>query len=199
MKGRSRLPAVDPRVLVGAGLILASIAGVWVVVEAADRSSPVLVAASTLSVGDTLSAEDLAVAHVRLDDADARYLASVPDGGLVVTRTVFTGELIPLSAVKAGAEVQVRAVVVDSATRLPGSVEPGSLVDVWAAEKQEDGTFAPPVVVVGRAHVVEVLEQQGLVTAASANTVEILVPTGTVALLLAALAGDSALSIVPAG
>jgi hypothetical protein len=78
-------------------------------------------------------------------------------------------------------------------------VEPGSLVDVWAAEKQEDGTFAPPVVVVGRAHVVEVLEQQGLVTAASANTVEILVPTGTVALLLAALAGDSALSIVPAG
>jgi hypothetical protein len=199
MKGRSRLPAVDPRVLVGAGLILASIAGVWVVVEAADRSSPVLVAASTLSVGDTLSAEDLAVAHVRLDDADARYLASVPDGGLVVTRTVFTGELIPLSAVKAGAEVQVRAVVVDSATRLPGSVEPGSLVDVWAAEKQEDGTFAPPVVVVGRAHVVEVLEQQGLVTAGSANTVEILVPTGTVALLLAALAGDSALSIVPAG
>lgn len=199
MKGRLRLPAVDPRAVVGAGLILASIAGVWFVVEAADQSSPVLVAGATLSVGDTISQGDLEVAHVRLDAADTRYLASVPEGGLVVTRTVFEGELIPLSAVKAGARVQVRAVVVESATRLPGSVEAGSLVDVWAAEQQEDGSFAPPIVVVGGASVVDVLEQQGLVTTGAASTVEILVPTGSVALLLAALAGDSAISIVPAG
>jgi hypothetical protein len=199
MKGRLRLRAVDPRVVVGAGLILASIAGVWFVVEAADRSTPVLVAASTLSVGDTITAEDLDISHVRLESADARYLARVPDRGLVVTRTVFEGELVPLSAVKSGAHVQVRAVVVESATRLPGSVEPGSLVDVWAAEQQDDGSFAPPVVVVGGASVVEVIEQQGLVSTGAANTVELLVPTGTVALLLAALTGESAISIVPAG
>ncbi|MCU1559606.1 SAF domain-containing protein [Mycetocola sp.] len=199
MNGRLRLPAVDPRVVVGAGLILASVAGVWVVVEAADQSSPVLVAASTLSVGDTIAEDDLEIAHVRLGAADARYLVSVPDGGLVVTRTVFEGELVPRSAVKAKAAVQVRAVVVESATRLPGSVKPGSLVDVWAAEQQEDGSFAPPVVVVGGASVVEVLEPQGIVAAGPADTVEILVPTGAVALLLAALAGDSAISLVPAG
>jgi hypothetical protein len=199
MKGRSRLLTIDPRLVVGVGLILASVAGVWFVVDAADRSRPVFVASSTLSVGDTVSEKDLTVAHVRLEAADSRYLATVPDGGLVVTRTVFEGEFIPLSAVKTGARVQVSAVVLDSATRLPGSVERGSLVDVWAAEKQEDGSFAPPVVMVSGAHVVEVLEQQGLVTASAANTVEVLVPTGTVALLLAALAGDSAISIVPAG
>ncbi|MET0480665.1 MAG: flagella basal body P-ring formation protein FlgA [Mycetocola sp.] len=199
MKGRFRLRAIDPRVVVGAGLILASVAGVWFVVDAADRSSPVLVAASTLSVGDTLSEDDLDVAHVRLDKADARYLARVPDGGLVVTRTVFKGEIIPLSAVKASAHVQVRAVVVESATRLPGSVVTGSLVDVWAAERSEDGSFAPPVVVVGGAGVVEVIEQQGLVSSGASNTVELLVPTGSVALLLAAIAGESAISIVPAG
>jgi hypothetical protein len=199
MKGRQRLPVVDPRLVVGVGLILASIAGVWFVVEAADRSSPVFVAASTLSVGDTVSEEDLQVAHVRLEEADSRYLAGLPDGRLVVTRTVFEGELVPLSAVKADARVQVSAVVVESATRLPGSVETGSLVDVWAAEQQEDGSFAPPVVVVGGASVVEVLQEQGIVTAGTANSVEILVPTGTVALLLAALASESAISIVPAG
>ena len=198
MKGRSRLPGIDPRLVVGVALILASVAGVWAVVEAADRTSPVFVARSTLSVGDTISEDDLTVAHVRLEEADTRYLASLPDGDLVVTRTVFTGEFVPLTAVKTGAQVQVSAVVVDSATRLPGSLEPGSLVDVWAAEQEEDGSFAPPVVVVERASVVEVLEQQGLVTAGSANTLEILVPTGSVALLLAALAGDSVISIVPA-
>ena len=199
MKGRSRFPRVDPRLLVGVGLILASVAGVWFVVEAADRSSPVYVARSTLSVGDIISEDDLTVTHVRLDAADARYLASMPDGDLVVTRTVFKGEFVPLTAVRTGAQVQVSAVVVESATRLPGSLEPGSLVDVWAAEQQKDGSFGPPVVVVERASVVEVLEQQGLVSAGSANALEILVPTGSVALLLAALAGESSLSIVPAG
>lgn len=199
MKGHSRAVRVDPRLLVGVTLILVSIAGVWFVVEAADRSSPVFVAASTLTVGDTIAEDDVAVAHVRLDAADARYLSSMPDGGLVVTRTVFEGELVPLSAVKAGAKVQVSAVVLDSETRLPGSVEPGSLVDIWAAEQQEDGSFAPPVVVVAGASVVEVLEQQSLIAAGGGETVEVLVPTGTVALLLAALAGDSAISIVAAG
>lgn len=199
MKGRSRMLRVDARLVVGVGLILASIAGVWFVVEAADRSSPVFVASSTLSVGDTIEEGDLSVAHVRLDAADARYLSSMPDGGLVVTRTILEGELVPRSAVKSEAQVRMSAVVLDSGTRLPGSVEPGSLVDVWAAEQQEDGSFAPPVVVVGGASVVEVLEQQSLVTAGGGETVEVLVPTGTVALLLAAVAGDSAISIVPAG
>jgi hypothetical protein len=199
MKGRSRLPGVDPRLLVGVGLILASITGVWFVVEAADRSHPVFVATSTLSVGDTLAEDDLAVAHVRLDAADPHYLASIPAGGLVVTRTVFEGELVPLTAVKAGARVQVRAVVVESATRLPGSIATGSLVDVWAAEQQDDGSYAPPVVVVAGASVVDVLEQQGLVASGATDTVEVLVPTGSVAVLLAALAGESAISIVPAG
>lgn len=199
MKRRSRLPGVDPRPLVGVGLILASIGGVWFVVEAADRSSPVFVATSTLSVGDTISEDDLAVAHVRLDAADTHYLASLPENDLVVTRTVFAGEFVPLTAVKAGARVQVRAVVVESATPLPGSVETGSLVDVWAAEQQQDGSFAPPVVLVAGASVVEVPEQQGIVASGTADAVEILVPTGSVALLLAALAGESAISIVPAG
>lgn len=196
---RSRRFGVDPRLGIGVGLIIASIVGVWSVVQAADRSSPVFVASSTLSVGDTITGDDLSVAHVRLESAAGRYLTTIPDDGLVVTRTIFEGELVPRAAVRADAEVQVSAVVVESAIAIAGSVEPGSRVDVWAAEQQEDGSFTPPTVIVSGASVVRVVEQQGLVSTGSGDTVEILVPTGTVAALLAALSGESAISIVPAG
>ena len=196
---RSHRFAIDPRLAIGVGLIVASILGVWSVVQSADRSSPVYVAGSTLSVGDTISAEELAVAHVRLDAAADRYLTTIPDGGLVVTRTIFEGELVPRSAVRADAAVQVRAVVVESGIALAASVKPGSLVDVWAAEQQEDGSFLPPTVIVSDAAVVRVIEQQGLVASGAGATVEVLVPAGSVAALLAALAGTSAISLVPAG
>lgn len=199
MSRRSRLAGVDPRLVIGTGLILASVAGVWTVVEAADRSSPVFVAPETLTVGDTVSEDDLEVAHVRLEAAGERYLTHIPDGGLVITRTVFEGEFIPLASVKTDARVQVSAVVVESATRLSRSVEPGSLVDVWAAEQQDDGSFAPPVVVVGGVSVVRVVEEQGLVAGSGGSTVEVLVPSGSVASVLAALAGEASISIVPAG
>lgn len=196
---RSRRFGVDPRLGIGVGLIIASIVGVWSVVQAADRSSPVFVASSTLSVGETITIDDLSVAHVRLESAAGRYLSTLPDDGLVVTRTIFEGELVPRAAVRTDAEVQVSAVVVESAIALAGSVQPGSRVDVWAAEQQEDGSFAPPTVIVSGASVVRVVEQQGLVSTGSGETVEVLVPTGTVAALLAALSGESAISIVPAG
>ena len=197
--GRSRRFGADPRLAIGVGLIIASIVGVWSVVQAADRSTPVFVAPTTLSIGETVTEDDLAVAHVRLDAAGERYLETIPDGGVVVTRTIFEGELVPRSAVKADADVPVSAVVVESAVALAGSVKTGSLVDVWAAEQQDDGSFAPPTVIVSDAGVVRVVEQRGLVASGGGDTVEILVPTGTVAALLAALSGENAISIVPAG
>lgn len=189
----------DPRLAIGVVLIIGSILGVWGVVRAADRSSPVLTATSTLSVGDTVTDDDLAVVNVRLDSAGERYLTALPAAGLVVTRTVFAGELVPLSAVRTDAEVQVSAVVVPSSLALAGSVQTGSLVDVWSAEQQEDGSFAPPTVIVSDVSVVRVVEQQGLVAAGTGERVEVLVPTGRVAALLAALSGENAISIVPAG
>ncbi len=197
--GRSRRFGLDPRLGIGIGLVVVSIVGVWSLVQSADRSSPVYVASSTLSVGDTITAGDLAVAHVRLDSAAERYLSAIPEAGLVVTRTIPEGELVPRTAVGTGAEVDVSALVVPSAVALAGSVKTGSRVDVWVAEQQEGGSFAPPTVIVSDASVVRVVEQQGLVSAGGGDTVEILVPHGMVAAVLAALSGDNALSIVPAG
>jgi hypothetical protein len=184
---------------VGVALILVSIVGVWLVVQAADRSTPVYLARTTLSVGDVVQDGDLTLAHVRLGDADTRYVTDggIPQEGLVVTRTVLKGELIPQSAVATDAAVSVSPLVLGSTSTLPESVEAGSLIDVWSAQVQDDGTFAPPVVLVAGASVVRVVEQQGLV-AAGGQDVEVLVPKGKVASVLAALAAGDAISVVPA-
>jgi hypothetical protein len=176
----------DPRFVIGIALILVSIVGVWLVVSAADRTTPVYLARSTLSVGDVVRDGDLTLAHVRLGDADARYVTagSIPTDGFVVLRTVLKGELVPESAVATDAAVQVSAIVVGSTSTLPESIEAGSLIDVWSAKVQEDGGFAPPVVLVDGAAVVRVVEQQGLV-AAGGQDVEVLVPKGKVAAVLA--------------
>ena len=195
---RSRV-RFDPRFVVGIALILVSIVGVWLVVQSADRSTPVYLARSTLSVGDVVHDGDLTLASVRLGDADTQYVAggSIPDDGLVVLRTVLKGELIPQSAVGTDATVSVSAIVVGSTSTLPESVEAGSLIDVWSAKVQDDGTFAPPVVLLAGASVVRIVEQQGLV-ATNGQDVEVLVPKGKVASVLAALAGGDAISVVPA-
>jgi hypothetical protein len=195
---RSRV-RLDPRFLVGIVLIVISIVGVWLVVQSSDRSTPVYLARSTLSVGDVVRDDDLTLTQVRLGDADAAYLADggIPDEGLVVLRTVLKGELLPQSAVATDATVNVSAIVVGSTSTLPESIEAGSLIDVWSAQVQDDGTFAPPVVLVAGAAVVRVVEQQGLV-AAGGQDVEVLVPKGKVASVLAALAGGDAISVVPA-
>ena len=195
---RSRI-RFDPRFVVGIALILVSIAGVWLVVQSADRSTPVYLARSTLSVGDVVRDGDLTLTHVRLGEADTRYVAGggIPENGLVVLRTVLKGELLPQSAVATDATVNVSAIVVGSTSTLPESIDAGSLIDVWSAKVHDNGTFAPPVVLVAGASVVRVVEQQGLV-AAGGQDVEILVPKGKVAAVLAALAGGDAISVVPA-
>lgn len=189
----------DPRFAVGIALIILSIVGVWLVVSSADRSTPVYLARSTLSVGDVVHHGDLTLTNVRLGDADTSYVAdgSIPDDGFIVLRTVLKGELVPQSAVGTDASVNVSAIVVGSTSALAASVEAGSLIDVWSARVQDDGTFAPPVVLVAGATVVRVVEQQGLITGGGRD-VEVLVPKGKVASVLAAVAGGDAISVVPA-
>src|SRR5690606_13264936 len=91
----------DPRLAVGIVLVGASVAGVVAIVTAADSTVTVYASGESLAVGDVLSAADLVATEVRLGGLDDGYLApgDVPDDGLVVTRTIGAGELIPEGAV----------------------------------------------------------------------------------------------------
>ncbi|RXZ45708.1 SAF domain-containing protein, partial [Agromyces binzhouensis] len=107
---------IDPRLLLGLVLVAGSTVGVWAVVESLDDTTRVLVAPVTLTAGSRVSPSDLRVERVRLGDLVDGYLVpgDVPDDGLVVTRTVRAGELVPAASVADVAVVGTATVVVPS-------------------------------------------------------------------------------------
>lgn len=190
----------DPRFGIGLALVVASILGVLALVSSADRTVEVWTARSPLVPGDTVDAGDLVLSSVRLGESDALYLPRdrMTDDGLVVTRAVAAGELVPASAVGRREGVRVASIVVAARDQLPQSVAAGSVVDLWSARETEAGVFGPPSVLVGSATVVRVLESDGLIVDGSTVGVEVLVPRTRIALVLEALANDDAIALVPA-
>ena len=189
----------DPRFAIGVALVIASVAGVFAIVNSADTSELVLAARSPLVTGEIVSADDLVATSVRLDGAREAYLVAseVPDDGLVITRPVAAGELVPASAVGSIEGLRQASVVISVNGQLPASIGPGATVDVWAAKQLESGVYGPPIVVVSTATVVRIVESDGLVVDESSGTVEVLVPRLNIARVLEAIANDDSLSLVP--
>lgn len=189
----------DPRFAIGVVLVVASVAGVLVIVASADKTVTVYAARSVLSVGDRIGPDDLVERSVRLGTVTDKYLGGggIPADGLVVTRTIAEGELVPTSAVGSTAGERVASVVVTVNSRLPKAVAAGSVVDVWAAREGDSGQFGPPSVLVPSATVVQIIEADGIIAGADAVSVELLVPRSRTARMLEALANSDALSLVP--
>lgn len=189
----------DPRLAIGVGLVIASVAGVFAVVSAADRSVLVYAASSAMNPGDRVYPTDLEVASVRLGRTDERYLkeGEIPADGVIVTRTVSAGELVPASAVGASSSLRVASIVVNVGGDLSHTIAPGTVTDVWSAEVTDDRRFGPPSVLVGSATVVRVLESKGIISDGRGHTVELLIPRDRIARVLDAVAGGDAISLVP--
>ncbi|MEL4318969.1 hypothetical protein WJX64_08145 [Leifsonia sp. YIM 134122] len=190
---------IDPRFIVGVVLVLGSVIGVYAVVAAADRTTEVYVARDALVVGQTVEAGDLVATSVRLGDGADVYLyaGGLPADGLVMTRSVLAGEMVPASAVSTTAQAGLTSVVVTLSGRLPESVATGSVVDLWSARAAKTDGFDPPVVLVSDATVAVVREADGFLADGYGRAVELLVPRDDVALVLEAIADDDALSVVP--
>ncbi|MHA6694061.1 SAF domain-containing protein [Homoserinimonas sp. A520] len=189
----------DPRFAIGIVLVVASVAGVLVVVASADQTTTVYAARAVLSVGDRIGADDLVEQSVRLGTVTGKYLDAdaIPSDGLIVTRTIAEGELVPSSAVGSTAGQRLASVVIAVTTQLPRSVDAGSVVDVWAAREGDSGLFGPPSVLVPAATVVQVIESDSIIAGSAAVSVELLVPRNRTARMLEALANADALSLVP--
>lgn len=189
----------DPRFAIGLALVVASVVGVYAIVASTDRTSAVYAARAGLAIGDKIDATDLVITRVRLGEAGELYLSPgrLPRAGLVVTRTVAAGELLPVSSVGTSAGVSVTSVVVDLQGKLAASIGPGSVVDVWAARQGEQGQFGPPVVLVAQASVVRIVDQASLIATDGAQSLEILVPKGKVAAVLESAANEDAVAVVP--
>ena len=190
----------DPRFAIGVVLVAASIAGVVAIVGAADSSLVVYAARAPLAPGDHIDLDDLEATSVRLDGADALYLgpSDVPDDGLVVTKPVADGELVPASAVGSSLGEQQTAIVLAVNGELAASVVAGSGVDVWSARQTGSGLFEAPAVIVSGATVVRLVDRDGFVVDDGSAAIEVLVPKAQIARVLEAVANDDAISVVPA-
>jgi hypothetical protein len=197
-----RRRALDPRVLIGVALIAASALGTTALVAALTRTVVVYRADGPIVAGDRVTAARLAPATVRLGDAARLYLGALPADGLVATRTIAKGEIVPRSAVATIEAAGSATVVVDLASPLAAGVAVGSTVDLWSAAPQEhEGRtrFGPPVVLVGDATVARVVAPSGLLGAGAHDAVELRIDRGDVADVLAAEADEARLSVVEVG
>ncbi|MEY2847934.1 MAG: hypothetical protein RI885_599 [Actinomycetota bacterium] len=192
----------DPRFGIGLVLIVASVVGVGWIVTSADRTVDVWAARRLLTPGDRVDASDLIVRAVRLGEAADRYLveSALPADGLIVSRTVADGELVPRAAVGSASSDEEASVVVAVSSALPRSVREGVTVDLWSAVGVEGGAgeFEPPAVLVTGATVVRVVEDDGLIVDGGATGVEVMVPRSKLAAVLDAITSDDAISLVPA-
>lgn len=196
---------VDPRLLVGLGLVVASVAGVVGIVAAGDTSTPVYAAASPLAPGDRVTADDLVIRSVVLDGAGQFYVSAgdIPDGGLVVIRPVSDGELLPVSSVGEWSKADRGALVIEVPGRVSADVRPGAAIDIWGATPNTDDGAATaeresPTVLVSDALVVRVLDDDDLVAATETVEVEVLVDRERLPRLLQAITDGQTLSMVPA-
>jgi hypothetical protein len=192
----------DPRLLTGVVIVALSVAiGSWVV-SSASRTVPVFVADGTLTPGEPVTADLLRVADVRLGAGTSRYLAAdepLP-ADLVALRVVDDGELVPLTALGAGADV--RSVAVPVASGLSDRIRAGAVVDLWfvpdvpvtpgpVADAPEPSTLAQDVVVE------QVDAEEGAIVVDGTVTLHVLVPTDSLPTVLAALSGAGTVAVVP--
>lgn len=196
---RSRAFWGDARFFLGILLIVLSIAGVWLVVAATRQTVPVFSATRTIVPGEVVASGDLSVVDVALGSVGDAYL--VPGtlrDGTVATRTIERGELVPTSAVGDADAARVTTLVLRSSVDVPSSVTAGTTVEVWAAPALEQGRFDAPRILVPDATVVSVDEDDSMIGGGAA-ALEVVIPRSDVAAALAAIADQSALSVVPIG
>lgn len=193
----------DPRLLIGIVLVAGSVAlGSWVFATA-DRTTPVYAADGPLVAGDPVTPDSVTVRHVRLGESGGAYLPAdvvLPDG-LVALRTVGDGELVPVAAVVDGGELDVRPVAVHPDGPVSSRVVEGTSVDLWSvpdgpAHGSDPPGPAPRQLAAGLV-VAEVSEPSGAFSVSGGATVHVLVPLDDLADVLAALAGDGSVEVVP--
>jgi hypothetical protein len=200
----------DPRLVLGLVLVAASVAlGSWAV-SSAGRTVAVYAAHGPLTPGDPLEAGSLRTVDVRLGAGSGNYFLAdepLPDD-LVAVRVVGDGELVPRTAVGDVADLDVRSVAVPVAGALSSRVTDGAVVDVWfVPSPQKPQASAPtsgpddgaPRELARQVVVAQVAEADGTLVTGGATTLHVLVPSADLPAVLAALASDGKIAVVPYG
>ncbi|MGZ4610905.1 MAG: hypothetical protein ACXV2H_11670 [Actinomycetes bacterium] len=136
---------LDPRLVTGLVLVLLSVVVGSKVLADADERVRVWSVTHDMGADTRLSTDDLVSRAVRLDEAAARYVSADQHlEGLVLTRPVGRGELLPVAAVGRVGAADQRRVVVEVDRLGAGGLDKGRVVDVYAVRDATSGASAPP-------------------------------------------------------
>ncbi|MFJ5954972.1 SAF domain-containing protein [Paenarthrobacter sp. NPDC092416] len=193
----------DPRLVVGILLVLASVAGVVVLLGTADRTIQVFAARDAIAVGQTVTKGDLAIVNVRLDDIESSYVTV--EGGLtegkVALQRIAKNQLVPKASLGAPDALDRKPVAIPLETNLPEQAVPGSTVDVWVAMPGSRTAFDEPQLLLPGAEIAQVAEGSTTLGASKTTVVMVLVTDQQMPKLLGAQANKAQISVVwnPAG
>jgi hypothetical protein len=193
---------LDPRLVGGVLLILLSVVVGSKVLANADERVQVWSVTRDLGADTRLAKADLAVRSVRLDGEAVRYVSADQHlEGLVLTRPVGGGELLPVGAVARKGSGDQRRVVVEVDRISAGGLDKGRVVDVYAVRDAVAGDDPPrPELVISGVTVAEDVKAGGSAFGGSASKagVALLVDGDSVSGLIDAMAhGDVYVVQVP--
>ncbi len=194
----------DPRLLVGVLLVLLATAlGARAVASARD-TVPVWAAATTIKVGDHVSAGSLRRVDVQLGELTGQYLPAdraVPDDTYAV-RSVPQGQLVPVASVGPRSDVQVQQVAVSVDAVSVTGLTAGSVVDLWVSPRDTTTTqerYQPARRLLQGVTVSGVPQDSSTFGASSAAAaVLLLVPSDAVGEVIAASDALARFTVVPA-
>lgn len=200
----SRPRWLDPRLLGGVLLVLLSVVVGAKVVADADRRVEVWSVTRDLGADTRLADGDLRATAVNLSGSTGRYLSAAQDlDGLVLTRPVSHGELVPVAAVARAGDGEQRRLAIEVDRFGVAGLKKGQVVDVFVVRETPSGERpAPPELVLSGVTVAEDVRSGASAFGGGSATagVALLVDRADVPDLIDAVAhGDVYVAQVPAG
>lgn len=191
----------DTRLIIGLLLVLLSVAGVVALIQIADSRQGYWAAATDVSPGTVLTADDFTIVEANLSDSAQHYWPAeeqLPEE-FVLSSTVNAGQLVPRSHVDANATDGRQQIAIRIADQLPPRVEIGSRVDLWISEPVESGRgFQAAYLGAESVELAGVYDNTGAFKATAGQTVYLVLDTTQIPAVLDAQVAGAQITLVPA-
>ena len=188
----------DPRLLGGILLVLASLAGVMLLLAQMDKTVGVYAAKKELAYGQPVDEEGLKVVQVNLGEAQNHYWLSgeeLPEK-MVAVRSIKTDELIAKKAIDHAVPAGEQSLVLSLPVENTSGLQPGDEVEVWVAQRTGPQDYADPQRTVERAVLSEITDDQGAWSTSSRAKVRIWLGSEQIPEVLKAQATQSQIYLV---
>lgn len=182
--------------ILGIVLVIISVVGVWLVIEANNQTEEFLVAAKPAASGSMITDTSFRVVRMNLGQSAGLYLRPGDvEPGAYLLNTMAAGQLLALGSVASAIIDSRQPVVITSTMPLPQGVGVGDFVDIWVSDVKQDGSFEAPMTLVLDAEIVDITESKGVMSDQQPQ-VQVLVPVESVSPILDAVASKDALSMI---